>query len=69
MRATNRGVVYPDVETMPWVLKAVDAVAALFKVYRAYRLRAADRRTLMNMADRELMDMGLYRGDVDRVLR
>jgi hypothetical protein len=24
---------------------------------------------LMNMADRELMDMGLYRGDIDRVLR
>jgi uncharacterized protein YjiS (DUF1127 family) len=69
VRTTNRGVVYLDVERTPWVLRAVDAAAALFRSYRAYRQRAADRRALMNMADRELMDMGLYRGDIDRVLR
>jgi uncharacterized protein YjiS (DUF1127 family) len=69
VRATNRGVVYLDVETTPFVLRAVDAAAALFGRYRAYRQRLADRRMLMSLADRELADMGLYRGDLDRVLR
>jgi uncharacterized protein YjiS (DUF1127 family) len=69
VRTANRGVVYLNVETTPWALKAVDAAAALFKSFRAYRQQMADRRMLMNMADRELMDMGLYRGDIDRVLR
>lgn len=69
MRTTNRGVVYLDVQTTPFVLKVVDVAVVLFKRYLAYRQRLADRRTLMNMADRELADMGLYRCEIDRVLR
>jgi uncharacterized protein YjiS (DUF1127 family) len=37
--------------------------------YLAYRQRRADIATLHSMCDRELKDIGVYRHDVDRLVR
>jgi len=68
MRIADRGVVFLDVETTPFILRTVDAAAGLFKRYLAYRQLLTDWQMLASLGDRELKDMGLYRSDLDRIM-
>ena len=49
------------------VLKLIDLLAATVKRYLAYRQRQADLAVLCGMTERELKDIGVYRGDIDRI--
>jgi len=68
MPTADRGVVFLDVESTPFILRVVDAAADAFKRYFAYRQRLADSHMLASLGDRELKDMGLYRGDLERIM-
>ena len=68
MSTADRGVVFLDVESTPFVLRAVDAAADAFKCYLAYRQRLAGRHVLASLGDRELQDMGLCRSDLERIM-
>jgi uncharacterized protein YjiS (DUF1127 family) len=68
MPTADRGVVFLDVESTPFILRVVDAAADAFKCYLAYRQRLAERPMLATLSDRELKDMGLYRSDLERIM-
>jgi len=40
----------------------------LLRGYRAWKRRVAERRELMQLADRELADIGISRSEIDRVV-
>jgi hypothetical protein len=68
MRTADRGVVFLDVETTPFILRVIDAAAGIFQRYLAYRQWEADQQMLAGLGERELQDMGLYRTDLDRIM-
>lgn len=45
------------------------APGALFARFEAWRMRRATVRALMQLTDKELDDIGLTRGDIDRMFR
>jgi uncharacterized protein YjiS (DUF1127 family) len=66
MRGTNESVsFFRDVETTPFVLKAVDVIAGWIRSYLAWRRRHADIAFLQSLNMRELKDIGLCPGDLD----
>jgi uncharacterized protein YjiS (DUF1127 family) len=56
--ATDRGAL---------VLKLLDKLAAAVRRYMAYRQRQADLAILSGMTERELRDIGINRGDIERI--
>lgn len=67
MRTTEA--TYFDTDRSPRVLKLIDKLAAACKRYMAYRQRQADRAILCGMTERELSDIGLNRGDIERITK
>lgn len=51
------------------VLKLIDRLAMLVWSWLEYRQRRADRDLLMRMSERELKDIGLFRCDIDHLMR
>ena len=68
MRTTEA--TYFATDRSPRVLKLVDKLAAAFKRYMAYRQRQADLdlAILCGMTERELRDIGINRGDIERIV-
>jgi uncharacterized protein YjiS (DUF1127 family) len=66
MRTTDP--TYFDTDKSLRVLKLIDKLAAVFKRYMAYRQRQADLAILCGMTERELRDIGLNRGDIERIV-
>jgi uncharacterized protein YjiS (DUF1127 family) len=56
--ATDRGAL---------VLRLLDKLAAAVRRYMAYRQRQADLAILSGMTERELRDIGINRGDIERI--
>lgn len=51
------------------VLEFIDWLAMLARRFLEYRQRRADRDELCRLSDRELADIGLYRCDIEHILR
>jgi uncharacterized protein YjiS (DUF1127 family) len=67
MRAN--GVTFFEVDRVPIVLRLVDGLARMILRYRKYREQLANIETLCSMSDRDLKDIGINRGDIDRIAR
>lgn len=66
MRTTET--TYFATDRSPRVLQLMDTFAAAYKRYMAYRQRQADLAILSGMTERELSDIGINRGDIERVV-
>lgn len=64
MRTTT----YLATDGIPLALKLVDRLAAAFRRWIAYRQRQADLAILCGMSERELRDIGINRGDIERIV-
>jgi uncharacterized protein YjiS (DUF1127 family) len=51
------------------VARWIGAFVKMTERYRKFRNRVADTATLHGMSDRDLKDIGVYRCDIDRVVR
>ena len=60
---------YVYVDKSPFVLRFLSRAAEMVLRYRKYRRMQADLAALRSMSDRDLKDIGVYRGDIDRVAR
>jgi uncharacterized protein YjiS (DUF1127 family) len=58
-----------DTDRRAAALRLISAVTTTIKRFLAYRQRQADLAILCGMTERELKDVGLYRGDIDNIAR